>query len=678
MIMNIPVDGGKEIKFDTMDPPMASAFDELLQSLSGNSIASNIQHNIAYAYRRHPCLALKVLEQLDAMQSGDSNTKLLLLACQVQLGMDSADLLQRMEPFTSPAFDILKGFSFLRRKSYESALFLFKKARFRLGIHICSYYLNNIEEAKKSDNRVVRAYCLIKENNEEQLLEAVKLLREEGKINILFRLGFSDEYESDEPIDVKMTLAEKRMDEGRFDESREILRDIPENAEVLYLKGKLEHKLGNLEKAKRCFMESLEHDTSYFKSKYNLQRILQERIEEVHYPSSEFSDFKTYLKLRNGETDISLTHCSKEFRDVASAIMEGKKGGNKGLGKYLKVMGNSLIDNYVVMNNISYFLCRHMIPFEEVDECKDKDRLLVDLTGTGSTETNSYVVDGVRRDRRTDGQRYLSIALAECPDEYKDVIEYNLGYVTEDRSMLARSPFKEAKLLMMNKAEKEEYVLPTEPELLGHYYMKRREFKLAKKILQRLDTPYACIAMGNIYIRNFYRDQDPSDLDMAIKTFSRKLHSYYCANGIGICLALKGRLEDAINTFTNVTTDWNGAYVNLGNTLVLSRRYEDAVDAFMRISSMKYAREMVVGICKLSKDVECCRRCVSAGIDELREYLFELLVEKGFLEEARRLEVKDERLVRIYEEKREIEEKKKDEIRRRMDEISEYRKKRNI
>lgn len=673
MIISIPTDEQGKIDLDTASLPLGSAFDELLGHLCNARVPLATQHKIAYAYRRHPELSWRILQQVEEeVGIGDSTTRLLLLACQLQLGTNSIELVQRIEPLESRVFDILKGFLLLRRRSYDGAMFLFKKARFRLGVQMCNYYLGNFSEALKCEDEVVRAYCVVSRGvSEESLEEAGELLRTRGKRDILFRLGLSEEYDNEGSLDVKVRKMERLVEEGRWSEARETMGSVPRNEETLYLLGKMEHKCGNVCEAKKYYMESLEYDKGYFTSEYNLQRIVQEEMRDVSYESSEFCDFKAYLKMKRKDINVSLVGCSREFKDVVSAIVEGNSRMSAGLGKYLKLVGNELIDEFVVMNNIGYFLCRRMEPFSdepESDGSEGADRFLVGSIGIKN--------DGVE-ERRREGEKYLRRALEGCPDEYKDTIRYNLGYVTEDVEMLMESPLKEAKVVVASRFQGDGGMVDVgELELLGHYHMKRKEFKLAKKIFQRQDTVYSYIGLGNIYLREFVREGNGSSVKRAMETFSKGLRSYYCANGIGICLAVSGRVDDAIGVFRSVAMDWVGGYVNLGNALVLCKRYREAVEAFLKVGGMKYASEMVVQICKMTGDVESCRLCVSNGVYDLKEYLFELLVGKNQLSEASRLEIRNESLVRLYEEKRRMEEKEREEVKRKMEEIKEYRKKR--
>ncbi|ADM11723.1 uncharacterized protein Eint_061160 [Encephalitozoon intestinalis ATCC 50506] len=678
MVIKISMGDGEDISFDIENPPLDSKFDELLKLLDTNKVSRSIQHKIVYGYRRRPELAMKILEQLIRADGEDQITLLLLLACKLQAGMDGVDIVQRMELFESPMLDILKGFASLRKESYDGALFLFGKAGFSLGIQICNYYLGNIAEAKKSENKVVKGYCLLKEaKSNDELREVTRLFRETGKKDLLFGLGVGEDYENRENVDVKMRLIGEFVERGEFQEAWEEMEGMPRSAEVLYLRGKVEHMKGDFEKAKRYYTESLECDRDFFKSEYNLQRIVQNKMREAHYRSPEFCDFKAYLELKNKIVDINLDGCSEEFRNVVSVIAnKGLRRRDTLLRRYMKLIGNPWIENFVVMNNIGYSLCSHMRPFDETEErTEGNDRFLIGSIGIDE-EDKKWRGEGEEGEKRAkEGEKYLRKALDECPDEYREVIRYNLGYVMEDKELLADLSLKEARLLLSVEGEGISSI-PNELELAGFYHMKRKEFKLAKKIFQKLDTLYSSIGLGNIYIRSFYKDKDESALGKAMKAFSKGLKSYYCGNGVGICLALKGRMEEAIDVFNNVSIDWPGGYVNLGNTLILCRRYREAMDAFLKTSSMRYSRKMLERLCNIVNEIDGYRLCVDVGIAGAREKAFELLVEQGRFEEASKLGVSDERLVRIYDEKREEERKKKEELKKKAEEMREYRKRR--
>ncbi|KMV66018.1 hypothetical protein M970_061180 [Encephalitozoon cuniculi EcunIII-L] len=674
MIIEISGRGGEAIHLDSENLPLGSEFDELLGLLKDGKTPRSTQHKIAYGYRGHPELAMKILEQLEGDDGGDHSTLLLLLACKLQAGLDGIDVVQRMGLLESPILDTLKGFVSLRKKSYDGALFLFGKARFSLGVQICNYYLGNISEAKKSDNGVLRGYCLLKDaRRSDALSEVAKLFREADKKDLLFGLGLGEEYENGENPDVKMRVASELVEKEDYPRACEVMEGMEKSAEMLYLKGKMEHKRGNLEEAKKYYMESLGCDRDFFKSEYNLQRIVQDKMRDVDYRCSEFCDFKVYLQLKNKMKDVSLEGCSSEFRDLVSVVVgEGLRRTDGLMRKYMRLVGNPWIENFVVMNNIGYSLCRHMRPFEKVEErAEGSDRFLIGSIGIDREHQDSS--DGI--DKVEEGKKYLVRALSECPEEYKEVIKYNLGYVTEDRGLLMELSLKEAKLLLSVGGEGISSI-PNELELVGFYHMKRKEFKLAKKIFQKLDTLYSSIGLGNIYIRSFYKDRDVSALGKATKAFARGLRSYYCGNGIGICLALRGRTEEAIDVFSSVATDWVGGYVNLGNCLVLCGRYREAMDVFSKTSSMKYSREMLGRLCEIVDEIDGYRLCMDAGIPGAREKMFELLVEQNRLEEAKELGTSDQRLERMYNERKEEQEKKREELRRKAEEMREYRKRR--
>ncbi|AFM98489.1 hypothetical protein EHEL_061180 [Encephalitozoon hellem ATCC 50504] len=678
MVIKISTGDDESISFDAENPPLGLKFDELLKALEAGDVPALVQYKIAHGYRRHPKLAMKILEQLSRVDDKDYNTLLLLLACRLQAGMDGIDVVQRMEFYESPMLDILKGFVSLKKKSYDSALFLFGKARFALGIQICNYYLGNIGEAKKFDSKVLRGYCLLKEaRDNEELGEIERLFRDANKKDLLFGLGLGDEYEDEGNIDVKMRLVGELVDREEFPRAHEMMETMPNNAEILYLRGKIEHKKRDFEAAKKYYMESLGCDRNFIKSEYNLQRIVQDKMGNGSYRCSEFSDFKAYLDLKNKSTDMNLEGCSEDFRNAVLAVLgENTKRVDTLVRRYMRLIGNPWIENFVVMNNIGYSLCRYLRPFEEYEERQEgNDRFLIGSIGI-DREDNKCLVDGeMIEDRVKEAEKYLRRALDECPDEYKEVIRYNLGYVTEDRGLLAELSLEESRRLLSVEGE-EASSIPNELELLGFYHMRRKEFKLAKKIFQKLDTLYSSIGLGNIYIRSFCKDRDSSALGKAMKAFAKGMRSYYCGNGIGICLALKGRLEEAINIFNNVTIDWVGGYVNLGNTLILCKRYREAMDVFSKISSMRYSRQMLEKLCRIVNEVDGYRLCVDAGIPGAKEKLFELLVEQSRFEEAEKLRVVDQRLMKMYDEKKEEEKKRKEELRRKAEEMREYRKRR--
>jgi len=565
----------------------------------------------------------------------------------------------------------LKGFVSLRRKSYDGALFLFRKAGFQLGVEICNYYTGNYLEARKSMNRIVRGYCIVKEARDtKEMCKAVKLFESEGMRNVLYRLGACDEYDDASSTDVMIRQVEELVERKDFGKASEMIDRIPKNAESLYLRAKIEHVSGSIENAKRWYMESLECDKLFIKSEYNLQRIVQQKMRDVSYASKEFCDFKVYMSIKSEVGDVDLSGCSEELRDVASAILGGKKKTDVGLRRYMKLIGNCWIENFVVMNNIGYFMCRDMRPFDghKENEEEGSDRFLMGSIG----ENCNIEKDG----RINDGVKYLRKALEECPDEYREMIKYNIGYATESRQMLRECTIKEANLVLSVAGEGIEHV-SEELELMGYHHMQRKEFKLAKKILQRMDTVYSSIALGNICIRSFMKEKDDSALEKAMDAFSKGLSSYYCGNGVGICLALSGRHEEAATIFREVAVDWKGGYVNLGNAMVCMRRYKEAMEAFLNVSSMRYSQKMLGMLCRILDTVESYKACMSEGLSDVKERLFELLVLEERLEEAEQLGVDDVELLNVYNRKKNEMKERQMDLKRKRNEISEYRKRRN-
>lgn len=666
MIIKVSGGDGEGIDFDTESPLLGADFDGLLGVLAKGGVPAHVQRRVAYGYRGRPGLAVRILEQLSREQEDrDGDTLLLLLAARLQAGADGVDVVQRMGSVESDMFDILKGFVSLRKRSYDGAMFLFGKARFALGVQICNYYLGNVSEARRSENKVVRGYCVLSEGGG---AEAARLFCEAGKKDLAFGLGVGTEYDDKENMDVRVRIVSELVSAGEFDRACGMLSGMPQSAETWYLRGKMDHVRGDTEGARRHYVESLVHDKGFFKSEYNLQRIVQDRMGDSGYRTPEFCDFKAYLKLKNKEADVDVSGCSEEFRDVVAVMSgEGQHRPDMLWRKYMRLVGNPWIDGFVVMNNIGYSLCRDMRPFEDVCEATEgSDRFLVGPIGVSGEERRSWAEGECVGDRRARGEEYLRKALEECPDEYKEVIRYNIGYVTEDRAMLGSVGLKEAKLLLSVGGDGIASI-PNELELIGLYHMGRREFRLAKKIFQKLDTVYSSIVLGNMYIRSFHKDKDVSAVGKAMKAFSRGLRSYYCGNGVGICLALRGRTGEAIEVFESVAVDWAGGYVNLGNALVLCGRYREAMDAFAKVSSMRYAQEMLGRLCRVVDKVDGYRLCMDAGVGGVRERLFELLVLQGRLAEAKQLEVSDARLVRMYDEKA-------CEEARQREEMKEYRK----
>jgi RNA polymerase-associated protein CTR9 len=677
MIINIKINERESVDFDTADLPMEEDFESLVAFLSENNVPAPIQHKIAYAYRKHPMLARRILKELmkNTVFEEDINTKLLLLACQLQLGMGCAELIKEFEDVSSPVLDILRGFYFVRLKSYKNALFLFKRAKYPLGMQICHYYLNNMPEAMKSGNETVRAFCMIKENKI-GLNELSSVMRGGAKQDILFRLGLSNEYSDPNALDVKITQLEKMIGEESLDEAYAMLEAVEQNAETLYLKAKIEHKRGNLEKAKKTYMESLEMDRGYFKSEYNLQRIVQDKMRDLDFPSREFLDFKAYLDVRNGHSEINVSKCSSELRDVVLAILDGRKGTGVGLERYSRLMNNPWIDDFVVYNNVIYFLFRDKKPFGSKTEHRDQQPLEEGELEERTTGERRH--DRARSEEHAGrAEKYLRLALSKCPEEYREIIRYNLAYATDNEHLLEELSLREAKLLLAYKrADISAFTEASELDLVGSYHLSRGELGPAKKIFQKSASLYAAISLGNIYLRSYYKDRNPNALSKAMGAFAKNLSSFYCANGVGICLALKGRLEDAIGVFTHVVADWRNAHINLGNALALAGKYREAIRAFLRFEPVGYTRKMAVLLCGLSEDARDIELCVNAGISELKDKLFGILVNEGRLDEAERLGSRSEKLLGLLSEKRRAEEEKKSELKRKIDEINEYRKRR--
>ncbi|KAM0672115.1 hypothetical protein CWI42_070250 [Ordospora colligata] len=672
MIIKVPHGNGECFDFDTDNLPLGARFDRLLETLRSSDVQLMVHYAIAHGYKKHPKLAMKIIEQVIEKGMDTGRTSLLmLLACKLQAGADGIDVVQRIGGLESTTFDILKGFASLKRKSYDAALFLFRKAGFQLGVEICNYYTGNYLEAKKSMNKVIRGYCIVKEARDvKEICKATVLLESEGIRNALYRLNASDEYDDETNTDVMIRQAEELVEKGDFVKAKDLIDRIPRNAESLYLRGKIEHISGSTENAKRWYMESLECDKLFIKSEYNLQRILQQKMRDVSYPSKEFSDFKVYMQIKNGVNDVNLNGCSDEFRDVISAVLGGRRKTDVGLRRYMKLIGNCWIENFVVMNNIGYFMCRGIRPFDRHKENEEdgSDKFLVGSIGENcSTEQEGLVSEGVK---------YLEMALDVCPDQYREAIKYNIGYATEDKQMLRECTIKEAELVLSVAGDGIEHA-SEELELMGYHHMQRKEFKLAKKILQRMDTVYSSIALGNMCIRSFIKDNNESALENAMDAFSKGLRSYYCGNGVGICLALSGRYEEAAQIFREVVVDWKGGYVNLGNIMVCMKRYKEAMEAFLNVSSMRYSRRMLGMLCRVVDTIESYMACMNEGLSDIKGRLFELLVLEERLEEAEQLDVDDAELLNMYNRKKEEVKERGMDLKRKRNEINEYRKRRN-
>jgi len=97
MIIKVPRGDGECFDFDTEDPPLDVCFDRLLEILRSSNAQSMMHYAIAHAYRRHPRLAMKIIEQVIERGIDTGCTSLLmLLACKLQAGIDAIDVVQRI------------------------------------------------------------------------------------------------------------------------------------------------------------------------------------------------------------------------------------------------------------------------------------------------------------------------------------------------------------------------------------------------------------------------------------------------------------------------------------------------------------------------------------------------------------------------------------------------------
>ena len=143
--------------------------------------------------------------------------------------------------------------------------------------------------------------------------------------------------------------------------------------------------------------------------------------------------------------------------------------------------------------------------------------------------------------------------------------------------------------------------------LIGNIHLSKKEFGLAQKKFEKIlekhkDDTYALVALGNMWLETLYqptKDKTKQDkhYERALQLFKHVLKvdqgNIWAANGVGCLLAWKGHITHARDIFAQVresTADFCDVWINIAHIYVEQKQYIPAVQMYENCMK-KFGRE---------------------------------------------------------------------------------------
>lgn len=602
---------------DPLNLPIDNAFNELLSKLSSSDASSAALTEIAFLYRGNYDCAKRLYDMARSKAVTDNeqmnNIDVLLLGLLVHHNKATEADFYDLNYIQDKRIDMLKGFYLYRRKDYDGAYFSFSKISYIFGMELCMHLMDNRDPLVHINDWRIRCYGDSREWKScgPQYLGIDNINKE-----FLFRIGHSDTYTDKTNIDVQLTLIEREISniisegldisgqrgteiEKKLNSVLERLNELKEeycdSAEILYLIGKTEHLKSNYELAKEAYEQALEKDPKYLPAEFNFCRIEGKALKtESNYPS--ISDHRALTSIKNGDYNINISNCTDEIRKLY-LIMIRSRNGDRSCFTEMKALledNHSPFDKEMLCNNLALLT-------------KDKE----------------------------EAANFLNIAIRDCSSKYEDYLKYNLGVITGDVELLKSSALPEAadhiallkNDMHSNNAELKGFILMNSDKEKAKKYLKSQIHNAG---INNKGYLFAVIALGSIYIDEYISSLNHKTLEDAIKLYKGCPFSFYCVNGLGICYALKGRVDLALKLFNQIIDEYPSAVFNIAACHILEGKYEKAID--MLIANPNRERsddQLIVSVCEELGDIKMVEYCISSGIFGLEDIHDKLLAKNN-------------------------------------------------
>lgn len=658
---------GTPLDFDTEDLPLGDNLNSLLEMLNETAIPLYEQFKIAHLYRFHYEECKKILDAIRE-NNKDCDEDVNLLTQALNLQHDKEVILFDTKKHVE---NIFEGFISFIKKDYTKALSLFTKEKFGFGIDLCDYifemprnkllkslvHIKNIdtkefESSKNTLNKILSDEifdCNVDENYKDFIKIKKKVLQD-----IMFCLGLLDTYNNENNNDVKHRTISDFINRGRYEEAISILENI-DLSEKNYLFGKIEHLKGNYNGAKqfykKCISEGHTNTRSFILCKYNYERIIQENPLLYSFESGPLNDLNYYLKLKNNieiDDNEDLNGCSQDLIDFITISKGVSNNLESCVIKYDILKNNKYMDKVIFNNNLVYLRMKNKFLFVK------GEKLDTDIN------IKEY-------------EKMIDEAISEASENVKESLLYNQAYLKLKPSQFKKLNSEQARI-MSAFLNKEDQVLQD----LGLVELASclKDNQDVFELLSSRSSLYSNLQLGKLYLDKYIKNGINIDLNFATKYFLKESKSFYAANGLGVCLALQKKYNEAIKVFNAVVIDHKPSHINLGNVYILNGDYEKAVIEFSKYQN-KYSEEIIMKY-KDHINVDLMINVFNKGYKGLKSVIFEKLIFDNRLDEAKNYKVTNEKLKKLFDFK--IKEKKAedDEVKRKIEELEKYKRAKNI
>ncbi|KAI4292557.1 hypothetical protein PAPHI01_1831 [Pancytospora philotis] len=653
---------GKACTFSPQSLPQGPEFSQILASLDQSAVPVRELLALAHLYRFDREAAQKILgialrraERESAPDSTVTEIRIRALGLAVHHNTAKESDFYALDDTQDRRLDLLKGFYLYRKTHYEDALFSFSKVQYKLGIDICRIKLGQTGGISCIDDPRVRCFA---DASEWERCSAESLAPYAPTADFLYRIGKSSTYANESNVDVQLTTVRKMIEDvlpGEDAKERyarclalleELRRAHPEIAEIYYLVGTVHHLQKDLEAAADAYKLALSRDDAYLPAEFNLKRIAKAPV-RAETRSTAICDYTALLSIKNGVYDVVLDNCSEQVRRICVSIIKVNNGDADSVG-FLERLTSS-------------------------DGAADDESGLAGVFDREALLNNLALLCGSQEKKL----ELLGRARSSCDSKYDEYLRYNVGVLARDADLLRSIGTKEAGLQL---ALLEKDTAVADPMLRGYNLYMQGALDEAKELfIDRLKGSaadagrkkkadgsfiddahlFSALCLASLHITEhvklagvFNREESAKEggqpLNEAIKIYRRFSRSFYAANGLAVCLALKGRVDAAIKTILQVVGEANIAYYNLGAFYVLKKNYEAALQSFLRLDEIDADTSgLMARLCRMIGDPALAKKCAERGVSGLGDIVADSAAAHGarpsnpLKEEARARKIKE-------------------------------------
>ncbi|ELA41467.1 uncharacterized protein VICG_01451 [Vittaforma corneae ATCC 50505] len=561
----------------------------------------DVSYSIRSNYAQAKCL-LDMAEKRCSSELQQENVDIQKAGLMIQHKLDVKPLLEKLQSSDDKRVDFLRGVFLLNMNQIEDAEFCFEKIGYKNGLERCAVMKKDTKEMSISNDPIVK--CYFSSKNWSKFDASV------DNNNFLYIIGKSDVFDDKENVDIKIKHIEQEIDSstdamilnGLIDKLNALICEGVSSPQILYDIGKIYHILENYESAAQWYEKALSLDIDYLPAKFNLSRIKNELVECKHKCTA-IRDFNAIVSLKNLVFDVDLNDCSDFVRKLCWIIIQARNMNKSAIPEMKSI--SKYIDHVALENNKAILM--------------DNDT---------SIEIFQNLMKNIDFNRL-------------------EFVKYNLGVSKRDVKLLEECSLPEAHLYC-------DYLKNN----ISTSDIKLRAYLTGdKSLVHDMNDPFCVIFVGNKLLDEFTGSHclDTSLLDKAEAVFRSSTSSPLCINGLGICAVFKNNITVAIKLFNQITSEFSGAFKNLGFCYLLQKNYAKAVDCFLQMSSVKLSKsdeKALLCLVEKTKDLRMIDFLIEKGLDRLKKTKALILLERGDIKKAVDLKVEDSEVLEKIDELR--------------------------